>query len=253
MYAILDAASAKDPPFIINTAYFYEPKNPNALFSFDIQVDPNDNTIFVFQIRNWNTVQSDIPLDLYPTLQYIQYEFANGTVSGNCTLPTSPTDPSGTSQLCTTGTFDIGDFVPFNITTNISLNTTFASATVPAVKSTVRSTWKQWWYADHAPAMWLKNVDIATDRLTSTVLKTALTKPRDCTELKVCLAGTGGYPGSVVGAEVMVPMGMLLLAQTLEGTSCTSGGDEESPFEQAIDGIFGSIGEGEGGRGRKGA
>ena len=54
MYAILDAASAKDPPFIINTAYFYEPKNPNALFSFDIQVDPNDNTIFVFQIRDWS-------------------------------------------------------------------------------------------------------------------------------------------------------------------------------------------------------
>ena len=91
--------------------------------------------------------------------------------------------------------------------------------------------------------MLLQNVDISTDRLTDTVLTTSLSKPHDCTELKVCLAGTGGYPGSIVGAEVMVPMGMLLMAQISEGAHCSSGGDdrEEGLVERYLLAILGAM------------
>ena len=223
MYAILDANAPTDPAFMIISAYFYGNGQRNPYFAFELAPDPNDITLFNFQFRKWYGQQSNIPLEMYPTLQVVQYEFSNETFTANCTLPTSPTDSSGTSQLCASGIFDVGDWAPFNITSNIPLNNTFAGAPVPSASSMMRTVDKTWWYSSQAPSMIMKEVDDSNE-LTRTVLHTTTTKPSDCTELKVCLAGTGAYPGSVVGAEVMAPLGMLLMAQAVYGATCSSDG-----------------------------
>lgn len=250
MYAILDANAPTDPAFMLTSAYFYAAGGRNPLFAFELEPDANDNTIFNFQIRKWYTHQPDIPLLMYPTLQVVSYDFSNETFTANCTLPTSPTDPSGTSQECATGLFDVGDWVPFNITSNIPLNTTFAGAPVPSVSSMMRTYDKHWWYSDAAPSMILEQID-DDNNLVRTVLRTATTKPSDCTELKVCLAGTGGYPGSVVGAEVMAPLGVLLMAQAVSGSVCSSeaGGDSSAIVSFAV--FLGGGGDDEGGGGGK--
>ena len=227
MYAILDGSSSNDPQFMINTAYFYQKGNPEYLFSYQIDSDSNDNKVGSFVLRDWGSEQSLIPVELYPTLQSVQYEFSNNTFTGNCSVPTSPTNASIVTESCTSGSFETGRYFPVNLTSNVPLNTTYAGTDPPSRKSLLRAVDAQWWYSDYAPSLILQQTTSSaeSDAPLTTVLRTTVTKPSDCTELKACISGTGEYPGSVVGAEVMAPLGLILMAQANYASHCADGGD----------------------------
>ena len=220
MYAILDGKSYNDPRYVTNVAYFYQQGNPNALFTYEI-ANPDDDDLWTFTLRNWDTQQSSIPLDFYPTLQYVQYEFINDTMNGNCTVPTAPGSANTTSLACMTGMFDPGNFLHLNMTSAVPLNNTANASATPSTTVSLRAMDKQWSFSDDAPSLILRQTDSVFSRLQELVLRTAVTKQSDCTELKVCLAGTGSGPGSVVGAEVMAPLGLILMRQADYALECT--------------------------------
>ena len=220
MYAILDGKSYDDARYVVDKAYFYQANSPNSLFTYEL-INPDDDDVWLFKLRTWDTPQSSIPLNMYPTLQSVQYQFINQTLTGNCTVPTSPIDNGTTSQACMTGTFDPGSYIPFNVTSNVPLNTTFAGAYVPTTTSQLRSVDEQWSYKHQRPTLILKEVD-SENALQDTILRTGLTRPRDCTEMKVCLAGSKKYPAGFVGAEVMAPLGLIMLRQADYAIYCTT-------------------------------
>ena len=76
------------------------------------------------------------------------------------------------------------------------------------------------------PALILREQDRVSGALSNIVLRTAVVKPHDCTELKVCLAGLhDGREGSLVMAEVLAPLGVLLMRQTDYAVECTTPSD----------------------------
>ena len=94
MYAILDGKSTTDPSWVVDVAYFFGQGDPNSLYTYEI-ANPGDADYWTFSLRNWDSPQSSIPLDMYPTLQSVRYDFINNSVSGNCTVPVPSTAPPG--------------------------------------------------------------------------------------------------------------------------------------------------------------
>lgn len=228
MYAILDAKSYNDPQYVTNKAYFYEQGHSDTLFTYEI-ANPGDADIWTFSLRTWDSMQSSIPLPMYPTLQFVQYDFVNSTLTGNCTVPISPTNTNSStiSSICLNGTYDPGNVLSFDLTSSIPLNNTSNATAVPSLTTSLRSEDKQWSFSDDAPSLILRQVDATRNTLEEIVLRTAVTKQSDCTELKVCLAGTGVSPGSVVGAEVLAPLGLILMRQADYAIYCTTPSDTE--------------------------
>lgn len=192
-------------------------------FTYEIS-NPEDDDQWFFRLRRWNVEQSAIPIDFYPTLQSVGYNFETGVLSGNCTVPSSPsaTDNSTTTNSCVTGTFEQGtkDFF-FNVTSTIPLNNTSnASATEPTTSYLgIRDS--PWYVAGSPPALILREQDGIDGALDNIVLRTAVVKPHDCTELKVCIAGVKGREGGPVMAEVLGPLGVLLMRQVDYGVECS--------------------------------
>lgn len=87
MYAILDGKSNKDPSSVINIANFYQQGRPEPLFAYEIH-GTGDN-LWTFDLRSWNSTQSSISLELYPTLQSILLDLTHNTLNRTCTVPTS--------------------------------------------------------------------------------------------------------------------------------------------------------------------
>ncbi|TCD66825.1 hypothetical protein EIP91_000903 [Steccherinum ochraceum] len=219
MYAVLDGRGFKDPSYIPNVVHFYQGRD-ELLFSYDIS-DGASSDFWTFQLREFDAAQSSIPLELYPTLQHIQYDFINDTLTGNCTLPATPGSSITNSTSCMTGTFNPNDWLSFNLTSTIPLNNSAPTDTIPSTTTVLRTVDKQWAFnGDDAPSLILDTVDPLTDKLQSTVLRTAVTKRGDCTQLKVCLGGTD-RPGGLVGAEVLSPMGLIMIRQSDYAQSCT--------------------------------
>lgn len=225
MYAVLDGKSSKDPRYGVNVVYFYEQGNPDTLYTYEI-ANPGGADSWTFGLRSWDTSQSSIPLNMYPTLQGVAYNFANKTVSGNCTVPDSTNSNNTTTLNCMSGTFDPNNVLSFLLTSAIPLNNTSNATSVSSTTSLLRAVDKQWSFDDDAPSLILREIDNSTNISQEIVLRTAVTKRSDCTELKVCLAGTGKASGSVVGAEVMAPLGLIMMSQADYALECTNSDSE---------------------------
>ena len=65
----------------------------------------------------------------------------------------------------------------------------------------------EWLFPDAAPGLTL------FDESGADVLRTAVTKRGDCTQLKVCVAGPPGRSAAAVQPEVLAPLGLILMRQ----------------------------------------
>ncbi|KAF7794555.1 hypothetical protein EIP86_005689 [Pleurotus ostreatoroseus] len=213
MYVILDGTAYNSPQTTKNVAYFYEQGHSDAMYTYELS-NPDDGDIWTFHLREFDSEQSTIPIDLYPTLQLVQYDLVNETVTANCTTST-------TSTACLSGTFDTGSPLYLNLTSSVPLNNTSNATALPQTTTALRSQDAHWSYRDQPPALILRELN--GDSLGQTVLKTTVAKVSDCTELKVCLSGTGAQP--IVGAEVMTPLGLMLMQQADYASYCTDSSD----------------------------
>ncbi|GJE84629.1 hypothetical protein PsYK624_007050 [Phanerochaete sordida] len=222
-FVILDAKSYNDPRYVVNVAYFFmnQPSaaEPTQLFTYEIaNTDGGDN--WLFSVRSWQTPQESIPLDFYPTLQSVHYNFATQTIDGNCTLPTVANATGNvvgntTTVPCMSGTFDPGSHLFFNITSAVPLNSTLAAsypAAVPNATAHLTIPDNGWTFTGYAPAVELEEQQ-PDGSLGHLVLKTTVTKPHDSTELRVCVAGPEGRQGATVQPEVLAPLGLILMRQ----------------------------------------
>lgn len=222
MYAILDGASyAKMVPDVI---YFFDTASNRFLYTYEI-THPGEGSQWYLRLLDWQVTQDSISLDEYPTLQSVGYNLTSNTITGNCTLPSSSTKSgSTTTSSCVTGTFDPGNHLFFNITSTVPLNDTANTASVKPETTILRIADNAWTYNDAQapPALVLQHADPQTGALGATVLRTASTKAHDCTELKVCISGVPGREGSLIGAEVLGPLGIMLMAQSDYSIQCTT-------------------------------
>jgi len=223
MYAILDGKSYNDAAYVKNVVYFYVNGNSNTQFTYIIS-NPEDDDQWYFRLREFDTDQSSIPLDAYPTLQSVGYDFVTNTLSGNCTVPSDPANFSGntTTSSCMSGTFDPGNSLFFNITSTVPLNNTANVNATQSASTILKIQDKAWTYSDAPPALILHQVNPDSESLGHTVLRTAVAKPHDCTELKVCIAGVEGREGGQVMGEVLAPLGVMLLRQSDYAIECTT-------------------------------
>ncbi|THH23241.1 hypothetical protein EUX98_g7937 [Antrodiella citrinella] len=212
MYAVLDARSYKDQSYIPNVARFYQRGSLRSLFTYDVNSN-SDPDFWTFQLREFDTAQSLIPLNLYPTLQFIQYDFINYTLTGTCTVHVAPGSSDTNSTSCTSGTFNLNGWPSFNLTSSVPLNDT--TVPHPSAIAHLRTVYKDWDTTRFAPSWVLNEVDLATNALQQTVLRTDVLKRGDCTQLKVCINGPGAgiLESGFVGAEVMAPVGLILIRQ----------------------------------------
>lgn len=231
MFVILDGKSYNDPSYIVNRAYFYSNEKPSApthLFTYS-STNPLDGDDWLFALRNWDTPQSAIPLEMYPTLQNVWYDFADISLNGTCTLRSSTDANANTTNVaCMSGTFDPSNHLSFNITSAVPLNTTLAADanSVPRASTLLGIPDDVWDQGGSAPALKLQQRDPETEDLGHLVLRTTVTRPKDCTELKVCIAGPSGRQGGTVSAEVLAPLGLMLMRQADYSKECTAPSDD---------------------------
>jgi len=220
MQVILDGKAYNNPRYTPDTAYFYIGNSPDPIFTYDI-TNPEDDHDWYFSFRNWDTQQSSIPLDYYPTLQNIRYNFIDNTLAGNCTVPVSPGSPNTTTIDCMNGSFNPGNLLSFTVNSSIPLNNTSNGTTSPFTTTLLRTVDKQWAFDSDAPSLILRTVNPSTNVLEALVLRTAVTKPNDCTLLKVCVSGLQ-REGGALAAEVLAPLGLMLMRQADYANYCTT-------------------------------
>ena len=224
MYVILDGKTSKKAQDVPNVAYFYQQHDPQPLYIYELANVLGDESLWSFSLRSWNTTQSSIPLDFYPTLQSIDINTSanSSNINGTCTIPNSATDPQTTTSPCLSGTFALGKNteLSLNLTASHLLNNTFSGETGSAPPSTImlRTQDGVWAHGNNSPALRLREVNSSSGALDGEVLRTTVTKPRHCTELKVCLAG--GASGSPVDAEVLAPLGYIFIEQVGQAAGC---------------------------------
>lgn len=226
MYAVLDGRGYSNPRYTPNVVHFFQTGTNLYMYTYAIS-DSEDSDIWGFNLREWDMDQAQIPQKLYPTLQQISYNFLNTTVSGNCTTPVAPGSSSTNITSCLSGTFNPDNYLSFSLTSKVPLNTTTTNETssLPSVTTQLRIIDKEWAFSDDAPSLILKRVDPATNQYQEIVLRTAVTHPSDCTKLKVCINGVSGRDGGAVGAEIMAPLGLIMLRQADYAIECTTPSD----------------------------
>lgn len=106
--------------------------------------------------------------------------------------------PSAEATQCISGTFNPNNFLSFKFH-DLRSNAT----------SNLRAVDKQWAFSKDAPSVLLKD-DSGTE-----ILKTDVTKYRDCTQLKIC-AGQDSGPG------IIVPLAVILIRQSEYAIKCTA-------------------------------
>lgn len=210
MYAVLDGRADYDSNTTVDVARFFMRGGGHPLFSFALTNEDGEG-LKSFVLHHWGTPQSDIPLMSYPTLQSVRYDLLNNAVIGNCTVPSS----SGQTRTfpCVSGTFTGGDILSFNLTSSVPLNNT-DSASTPTSTSFLRARETPWAFGNYStPNLVLQGVEPHSDTVHGPVLRTTITKANECTQLKVCVSRAGARDDGVVGAEVIVPMGLALMRQ----------------------------------------
>ena len=222
MTVVLDGKGYYGARFTPDVARFYQTGNPQSFYSFDI--DANSSDFGSFHLRQFDVDQASITLRFYPTLQQIDYNFINNTVTGNCTVPVSQGSSNTTLNQCVTGSFDLGEPLGFNLNSAVPLNTTFNASSVPFISTPLKTVDKQWTFGDDAPSLILRT-DSGSSDVDKIVLRTAVTKKGDCTQLKICVAGPPSGPEPTVGGSVMVPLGIILMRQADYAIECTTPSD----------------------------
>jgi hypothetical protein len=151
------------------TFNFWENGVRIALYEYNMMNSQNDSNIWDFrfvQVESGVTV----PSDLYPLVQDMSFEFANGTFTANCVASAG----NATTMPCINGSF--------NHYGTLSLTTTDTRTNITSRLQTV-STWKN--AGDSAPNYILKDVQNG-DSLGDTALQTAVAEPGHCSTFKVC-------------------------------------------------------------------
>ena len=218
MYAILTGRSKGGPLGVPPVAYFYQQHNSTPLFMYEL-TNPED-TRWRFALRFWNTTQSSIPLDFYPTLQSVDIDTGADTLSGNCTVPNSVTDPQTTTASCLSGSFDLAKTtqLTLNITASNPLNDSFGG--IPPPSTTMLRTHNDIWaHGNEVPTLLLQEVDPASGELQEEVFRTNVANPKVCSQMKVCLSG--GESGIPVSAEVLAPLGFIHVVMVVQAGGCS--------------------------------
>lgn len=154
-----------------------------------------------FELRK--IVDSEIPESVYPLVQQVSYNLVSNTISGTC-MAKGSTPVAMEAPACLEGTFDLGDILSF------SLNDTRANMIY-----NLRAANKEWYFRDDAPSVKLQQLHTMDNGgLGNTALKTVVTKPGHCNQLKICL-------GMESGVDMIAPLGILLLKLDDYGVLCT--------------------------------
>ncbi|KZV99158.1 hypothetical protein EXIGLDRAFT_259623 [Exidia glandulosa HHB12029] len=205
---ILDGRSYKDPRYTPDVARFYVGNGAAPLFTYDL--DQTNSDAWTFHFRTFDAPEDSLPPAFVPVLRAVTYNFVDNTLNGTCTVS------GGNDTLCMTGTFNPGNFLSFDLNYNI---------TGTPVHAPSRAFDKQWAFSDDAPSLILRSVE-ADNSLGDVILRTAVTKRSDCTQLKVCVDGLSGQgDAAAVGPEVMAPLGLMLARQGDYGIQCTTPSD----------------------------
>lgn len=229
MYAILDAKTFSQPKNITDAAYLYDTVTNRFLYTYEI-TNPNNDSIWYFRLRDWNVDQANISLKEYPTLQSVGYNLADNTITGNCTLPSPSNSASNiTTSSCVSGTFDPGDHLFFNITSAVPLNNTVNTNAIQRTTTMLKNKGNVWTFHDGHPVVSLHQADAVSGKLGHVVLRTSISPRSDPTELKACLSGVDGWEGVQAGAEVMAPLGIVLMKQADFATWDTTPSNETIP------------------------
>lgn len=215
MYAILDAKSWQDGPNVQNVVWFYDTAHHTLLYTYALTT-PDDPHV-TLALREWDTDQQM----QYSVLQSVGLNFVNATLSGNCTLPSSSSGPvNGTTKPCMSGTFDTGKQLSLTVNSFLPSNTTNSTTTRLRIDESA------WSYSqsDVPPELTLHDVNENDNSLGAVVLRTVLTSPHDCTQLKVCVArgGEAEEEGLGVGAEALAPLAIVFVKQAAYALVCTT-------------------------------
>lgn len=206
---VLDGRSYKDARYVPEVARFYTGNGAAPLFTYDL--DQTDSDAWTFHFREFDAPQESLPAAFVPVLRSVTYNFIDHTVNGTCAAVAGAND-----TLCVTGSFNPDNFMSFDLSYNI---------TGTPVQAKSRTLDKQWAFSDDAPSLILRSV-AADDSLGDVILKTAVTKRSDCTQLKVCVDGAAGQGDSAaVGPEVLAPLGLMLARQGDYAIECTTPSD----------------------------
>lgn len=229
MYAIIDATGSSDPSFVLNAVHFYQRNSPNSMFSYIASNDKASGDIWNFDLKEWDQPQDLIPDQFYPTLRQLTYNFTDYTFTGYCAVPASDADGNSAalSRICTQGTFNPGNYLYLNISSNVPPKSTTNSGTDLPFNNTQLRTVDDHWAAsliDGFPSFSLRIPEggFANRFQDYTVMQTGAIKGGDCTRLKVCLGGARGQVAGAVGAETLVPLGIAARVQAAYAQTCSN-------------------------------
>jgi hypothetical protein len=140
-----------------------------------------------------------VPGPLYPLVQDVSFDFANGSFSASCVSSQTNT----TTTPCIDGSFNLYGSLSF-ATTDLQTNTTSRMRSVDPFIIT----------NDDAPNYLLRDVEV-DDSLGGIALQTAVTEPGNCATLKVCLAREPG-------GDVLAAVGLTLKQLSAFAIYCTT-------------------------------
>ncbi|KAF7354002.1 Cyclic AMP receptor 1 [Mycena venus] len=157
-------------------------------YEFSLTQDDENPSIWHFSLPpSANTVDQ---------IHTVTYNFTDSSISATC--------PGNSSTQCTHGSFKETDFLSFSLTDSTN------STTVD-----LRAVDKGWDYpkSDDAPSYMLKKVQ-SDGSLGQVVVRTAVTDPHHCTDLKLC--------ANNADVETLAPVGLTLLKQNEYSKVCST-------------------------------
>jgi len=188
---ILSTKAYNGPSTEPNTAQYFLGKEP--IYTYDIFQQSADDWTFNIRTLDSPALANNQSDPIYPSVSNITYNFVDNTVSANCTSPNA-----NTTFRCVDGSFNPNDYLSFKISDLRDNSTTNLNAVD-----------KQWAFGNDAPSVILK------DESGVEVIRTDVTNPSACTQLKVCA-------GRSSGADILVPIGLILTRQADYAVECTT-------------------------------
>jgi hypothetical protein len=178
--------------------FFWRNNVRTEYYQYDLFQNPDDS-------NNWQLQLGQLfnsPPQTSALAQNISYELSNNTFSAICAP--SPNANGEAAIPCLEGSFNPKGYLSFTIT-DIATN---ATTQLEAIDS-------YWDFSktNDAPNFILKEVQ-ADGHLGSISIESAVTKPQDCSSLKVCIADDED--------ELFVPIGLILMQQDAYSRTCTT-------------------------------
>ncbi|KAJ3558941.1 hypothetical protein NM688_g637 [Phlebia brevispora] len=147
MYVILDGKGFNQPQYVKNIAYFYEQGSRDPLFTYQLS-NPSDGDIWTFSLREYGTNSSALSQDLNPTLHFIQYNFLDYGLTGNCSTEAN----RSTSDVCVNGTYDNENPLKLNLNSSVPLISSSNATDASPAFVTLRSHDDLWYDHEDAPS-----------------------------------------------------------------------------------------------------